>query len=147
MTSAPTLTGQDIGQAERATRAVLDRLLHRTGTSFYQWVVLNRLADGTPDEAQVAADMVHGLKITSDTATTAVREVLDAGLAARRADGSLALTAAGDARFRAIRDGIAEISRRLYSGIPEDDLAAAKRVLTTVTTRANDELSGSARGA
>ena len=42
----PPLNGQDIGQAEHATRAVLDRLLARTGTQFRGWVILNLLAAG-----------------------------------------------------------------------------------------------------
>ena len=37
----PTLTGQDIGQAERATRALLDAVLAETETTFHQSVVLN----------------------------------------------------------------------------------------------------------
>jgi hypothetical protein len=44
MSDTPTLTGQDIGQAERATRAVFDRFLAETGTTFDQWVTLNVLA-------------------------------------------------------------------------------------------------------
>jgi hypothetical protein len=37
MTDTPTLTGQDIGQAENAVRAVFDALLAETGTTFHQW--------------------------------------------------------------------------------------------------------------
>ena len=44
MADTPTLNGQDIGQAERATRAVLDALLAETSTSFQSWVTLNVLA-------------------------------------------------------------------------------------------------------
>jgi hypothetical protein len=53
MTQPSTLTGQDIGQAEKATRAVLDRLLTQTGTGFHGWVLLNRLsaAGGVMDAA------------------------------------------------------------------------------------------------
>ena len=40
----PALNGQDIGQAEHATRAVLDRLLARTGIQFHSWVIINQLA-------------------------------------------------------------------------------------------------------
>ena len=42
--TGPTLNGRDIGQAEHATRAVLDRLLARTGTQFHGWVIINLLA-------------------------------------------------------------------------------------------------------
>jgi hypothetical protein len=44
MTQTPTLTSQDIGQAEKATRAVLGRFLAQTGTGFHGWVILNVLS-------------------------------------------------------------------------------------------------------
>jgi len=152
MTSAPTLTGQDIGQAEKATRAVLDVLLERTGTGFHQWVVLNRLAlaGGTLDQPQLTRDMMHGLKVKAEAVDAAVRQVLETGQAERQAEGMLSLTPAGEAKFREIRDGISDISARLYGGIPEEDLAVAKRVLATVIERANEELArvqGAAEGA
>jgi len=142
MTSVPTLNGQVIGQAERAARAVLDVLLERTRTSFHQWVVLNRVAlsGGTLSQEQLTRDMTHGLKVTPDVVEAAAGGVVEAGFAERRPDGSLTLTPAGDAKFREIRDGIAEISARLYGDIPAEDLAVAQRVLTTVTARANEEL-------
>jgi hypothetical protein len=55
-------------------------------------------------------------------------------------DGDVTLTPAGTARFEEIRDGIAEITRRLYGGIPTEDLVVARRVLAAVTERANAEL-------
>jgi hypothetical protein len=44
---------------------------------------------------------------------------------------------AGSARFSEIRDGIAQITGRLYGGFPAADLAVAHRVLAAVTERAN----------
>jgi hypothetical protein len=43
-------------------------------------------------------------------------------------------------RFSQIRAAIGEVTARLYADIPPDDLAAAGRVLTTITTRATAEL-------
>ena len=44
MTTTPTLNGRIIGQAERATRALLENLLATTGIGFQPWVALTNLA-------------------------------------------------------------------------------------------------------
>jgi hypothetical protein len=45
MSQEPALTGQDIGQAEKATRAVLDSLPADTNTCFHDWVAIRLLAN------------------------------------------------------------------------------------------------------
>jgi hypothetical protein len=45
MSQEPALTGQDIGQAEKATRAVLDSLPADTNTRFHDWVAIRLLAN------------------------------------------------------------------------------------------------------
>jgi hypothetical protein len=132
------LNGQDIGQAERATRAVLDRLLDDTGTRFHQWVALNLIATSPqPIEcAEVADRMVQGLKIDAAAATDTVEDLIRIGLVeivGRR----VGLTGVGENRFARIRGGIAAITRNLYGDIPVDDLVTAHRVLRTVIERAN----------
>jgi hypothetical protein len=127
------LNGQIIGQAERATRAVLDRLLTGTGTPFEDWVAINLSATTGPDD--LAGRLATGLRV--DPAPILAR-VADAGLLA--ADGSL--TPAGRARYDEIRAGLAVITERLYGDLPPEDLAVAGRVLTTVTARARAELVG-----
>jgi hypothetical protein len=126
------LNGQIIGQAERTTRAVLDRLLATTGTSFEQWVALNLSAAGTLDT------LAAGLRIDPAGAAAIVAGLTDAGLLT--AAGSL--TPAGRARHDEISAGIAGITERLYGGLPAADLATAGRVLTTITDRARAELVG-----
>lgn len=147
MTQAPTLTGQDIGQAEHAIRAVLERLLAQTGTSFHSWVALNLLGNASQalTEGELAARMAGGLKIPGETARAAIGDLAGQALLHRggdAADPPVSLTPAGAARFRQVRDGIAGITERLYGGLPAGDLAAARRVLATVTERANAELAG-----
>ena len=142
----PTLNGQDIGQAERATRAVLDRLLARTGTQFHGWVIINLLAagDGALGEDELTGRVTHGLKIGEDAVHAAAAELAWQGLISREpaagGEPQVALTAAGTARFEQIQDGIGQVTQRLYGGLPESDLAIAHRVLATVTERANAEL-------
>lgn len=52
------------------------------------------------------------------------------------------LTDAGRELYETTTQETAEISARLYAGIPAEDLAVAGRVLTLVTERANAELAG-----
>ncbi len=141
MTQVPTLTGQDIGQAEKATRAVLDRHLARTGTSFHCWVALNLLGTAGPaiPEGELAGRMSYGLKISETAARSAIGELAAQELVTRTGGAVLqvALTSAGAARFRQIQDGLTEITRHIYGDLPAADLAVAHRVLAGVTERAN----------
>jgi hypothetical protein len=145
----PALNGQDIGQAEHATRAVLDRLLDRTGTQFHGWVIINQLAagGGALGEDELTGRITHGLKISEDAAHSAAAELAWQGLISRElaagGGAQVALTPAGSARFEQIQGGIGQVTRRLYGGLPESDLAIAHRVLAAVTERANAELAGS----
>jgi DNA-binding MarR family transcriptional regulator len=136
MSSTPTLNGQLIGQAERVTRAVLDRLLAGAGTTFTQWVALNLTATANPHDLE--AQLVDGLRVEPAEARSAIAGLVDQGLLTREGG----LTAAGRERFDEISAGIAGIGERLYAGLPADDLATAGRVLTAVISRARSELAG-----
>ncbi|HEY6745422.1 MAG TPA: hypothetical protein VI357_06840 [Mycobacteriales bacterium] len=127
------LNGQVIGQAERATRAVLDRLLDRVGTPFEQWVALNLTATSGP---LPAAELATRLRIPLTEATAALSALAADGLLAP--DGTL--TAAGRDRHAEITAGLAAITDRLYGDLPADDLAVAGRVLSLITARASAEL-------
>lgn len=141
MTDAPTLTGQDIGTAARATAALLDRLLSATGTDFQSWVVLNVLGTNgsTSDRAQLLDRVASGLKVDAASVSATIAGLLHNGLVSE-VDGSVSMTPAGTDRFEGIREGIGGITRRIYGGLPSDELAVAHRVLVTVTERANAEL-------
>jgi hypothetical protein len=143
MPTAPTLNGQVIGQAEHATRAVLDRLLDRTGGTFHQWVALNLTAasGGVIERDELVRRMTGGLKIDDPAVLATVAELTDAELLEILPDGSrVGLTDAGRARYHQIRGSVDAITSRLYGDLPADDLATAARVLTVVTARANAEL-------
>jgi DNA-binding MarR family transcriptional regulator len=127
------LNGQVIGQAERATRALLDRLLAGVGTPFEQWVALNLTATSGPVSP---AGLAARLRIPVDDATAAVSALVSDGLLDREG----ALTAAGRARHDEITTGLTAITARLYGDLPPDDLAVAGRVLTLITARATAEL-------
>jgi DNA-binding MarR family transcriptional regulator len=144
MSDTPTLTGQDIGQAALATRAVLDVLLAESGTTFHQSVALNLLANAPSAEQDgLVRQLSHGLKIDPSTAVGVVDGLAAEGLVARSGHpANLTLTPTGDARHRQIRHGIDQITERLYGDLPHEDLATAHRILAIVTERANAELAG-----
>jgi DNA-binding MarR family transcriptional regulator len=139
-----TLTGQDIGQAHYATRAVLERVLIAVGIDFNQSVILNVLVrNGSPmAEDEVLAGVVHGLKITEDDARAVLSGVLARGLVTRTPadEARLELTATGAGLSRQVTEAVAGITERLYGGLPAGELAVAHRLLATVTARANAEL-------
>ena len=145
MTTTTTLNGQVIGQAERATRALLDVLLAETNTPFVSWVSVNLLATRSGTTADDLVDqLVTGLRISESEARAAIDEIMHAGLATGAP--TLGLTAMGDATYRRISHGIDRISHRLYDDLPVDDLVAARRVLETVTERARAELARASVG-
>jgi hypothetical protein len=141
MSDAPALNGQVIGQTERATRAVLDVLLAETATPFPQWVVLNVLADaGELSSDALVERLMTGLRIQEDDALDAVSGARAASLVG--GGDPVGLSHAGRARYEVISAGIADISRRLYGGLPHEDLVTTRRVLETLTERARAELAG-----
>jgi DNA-binding MarR family transcriptional regulator len=144
MPNAPTLTGQDIGQAEKATRAVLDALLADTGLAFEQWVGLNLLATSGDalDVDEIVKRMTAGLKI-DDTAVHATLDELTERRLVTATTGVAAhveLTGDGRAVYQRVRTEVDHVTERLYGDLPTDDLVIARRVLAIVTERANAEL-------
>jgi hypothetical protein len=137
---APALNGLVIGQAERATRAVLDRLLAGHDTPFETWVVVNLIAraDGPIEADDLAAQLRDGLRVSEAEAVSAIDDARHRGLAT--GTDALGLTPAGRDRFTVISAGIAAVTARLYADLPTADLEAAARVLLTVTGRARAEL-------
>jgi DNA-binding MarR family transcriptional regulator len=135
------LSGQEIALAANATRALLDSLLAETETTFHQWVILNFAGSGGGSVARdaVVARMQSALKVDVATASAAVDEVVALGLAMTEED-RLILTPDGAERYEQIRAGSAAIVERLYAGLPIEDLFTTRRILTTVTERANGEL-------
>ena len=147
MTTTPVLTGRDIGITYQAIAAIRDRLLADVGMTFEDSIQLNVLADApasTAASSELLAVLTAGLKLSDDAASAAIDALVSRGLATRDAAGAVTATAlAVDAhqRFTAL---VAQLAPRLYGDIPTEDLEAAKRVLDTVTERANQQLAASA---
>ncbi|MFJ9537667.1 MarR family transcriptional regulator [Streptomyces sp. NPDC101225] len=139
--TAPTADARALGLAHYAARAVLERVLTRHGATFAQQVTLRLVAVAeAPFEREALVDQVAG-SLKADTAD--VREVvgrlLARGLLAAEAS-QVRITEAGREFHAAVAGETAEISARVWGGIPAEDLAATGRVLALVTERANAEL-------
>jgi DNA-binding MarR family transcriptional regulator len=141
--TTPTLTGQDIGEAQGAVRALLDDVLAKTGVTSTEYIVLRVLtargAAGSPAEFH---EFLAGQR-QLDLDRTAVADLL-AGLEARGliagsapdSAGPTRLTEAGTARHAELTARVNEVTRRLYGELDQNDLATAHRVLRDVVERA-----------
>src|SRR4051812_12839627 len=101
-----TLNGQIIGQAERATRTLLNLHLRDADLAFEHWVAVNQVHAGVGGREALVARLVGGLKVDAETARGAVDGVIDAGLVAVD-DEHLSLTTEGLRRFAEVSAEIA----------------------------------------
>jgi DNA-binding MarR family transcriptional regulator len=136
----PPVSGLDIGLAARATRAILDRLLARSGTDFTGWVALRTLAQpgAVPGPDALRDDLATTIGIDTGSARLALDRLAAQGFT-KTAD-TVSLTEAGAAFYRGLVDQIGQVTADLYGGIEASDLAATRRVLAEVTDRANARL-------
>ncbi|NEC07912.1 hypothetical protein [Streptomyces sp. SID7909] len=136
--TAPTVNGQVIGMAHYATRALAERLLPR-GSTFHQALALGaaEAAGGTVGRRALIERLTGAVKLGLPAAEATVAELTSAGLVEGRPGDLLALTPAGDALIQSYKAGVADLAARLYGDLPAGDLAAAGRVLTEVTARAD----------
>src|SRR5262249_5875470 len=135
------LNGAVLAGAERATRAVLDRLLAKAGTSFHDYIAMTVTVTqgGTIDRNGLVQRMVSALKEDELTVRAAIGAAEFGGVL--RADGTdEALTDEGRALYARLSETLKEVTSRLYADLPAEDLAVAGRVLTVLTERANAEL-------
>jgi hypothetical protein len=141
-TTAPSLNPQVLGLAENAHRAILNRILTGTGLTYERWVVFSvtSAAGDVAERDQLVGRAAAALKAEGDEVLKSIDWLASSGLLETVSGNGLRLTESGRVRFSAIRRNIDEIMRRVYGGIPADDLATAGRVLTLVTQRANAEL-------
>jgi DNA-binding MarR family transcriptional regulator len=122
MTTTPALTGRDIGQAAKATGALLDRLLAEAGISFPEWTVLFTLDSAGPlSRGELVQRQVHGLKIPVAEAQATVDGMRSSGLLTPAGDGddpALEPTEAGEAVFRPVRQAVSRLTEELYGDLP-----------------------------
>ncbi|MEV0523198.1 MarR family winged helix-turn-helix transcriptional regulator [Streptomyces sp. NPDC050439] len=141
---APTANGRVVALAHYASRALLERVLTRNGTTFPQNVTLQVLATaGEPmSQDELVGNVTGSLKVDDSVVHGVIEELTSTELLEKDpADASrIRLTGAGRELHATTSAEAAQIAARLYTGIPAEDLAVAGRVLTLVTERANAEL-------
>jgi DNA-binding MarR family transcriptional regulator len=145
MSQAPTLTGQDVGEAEGALNGLLERVLAGTnaGLNRTEYIVLRVLAVRGPAQSPAALRdyLADQPQLGLDRSSAA--RLLD-GLESRglitggRSDGPgpTQLTSAGAALNATLADAVRTVTMRLYADLDQGDLEAAHRVLAEVTERA-----------
>jgi DNA-binding MarR family transcriptional regulator len=139
-----TLNPSIIGQAEKAHKAILNRILVGTTLDEKQWITLQvALAAGaTFDRVELVAGVASAAKFDPADVEAAIAALTGAGLvqAAPGAAGQLTFTAAGRVLVENLRGETRDIIARAYGDIPAEDLATAARVLTAITAKISEEL-------
>ncbi|MEU9051975.1 MarR family transcriptional regulator [Streptomyces sp. NPDC048384] len=146
-TTTPLLDPRVIALAHYASRALLERVLARHGATFQQSVTLRlvNVADGPVERDHLVDGVVGALKIDAAEAHSVVDELIAAQLLAPQEPSRVRITDAGRELYERTSAETAPISARVYADIPTEDLAAAGRVLTLITERANAELAAMKR--
>ncbi|MGF0176387.1 MarR family transcriptional regulator [Streptomyces sp. Marseille-Q5077] len=141
-TTTPLLDPRVIALAHYASRALLERVLARHGATFQQSVTLRlvNVADGPVERDHLVDAVVGALKIDAAEAHSVVDELIAAQLLAPQEPSQVRITDAGRELYEQTSAETAPISARVYADIPAEDLAAAGRVLTLITERADAEL-------
>ncbi|MGI5380046.1 MarR family transcriptional regulator [Streptomyces sp. CA-251387] len=141
-TTTPPLNPRVIALAHYASRALLENVLTRHGATFQQSVTLRlvAVADEPVERERLVDGVVGALKIDAAEAHSVVDELIAAGLLAPEGPSRVRITAAGREQYDTTSAATAPITARIYAGIPTEELAAAGRVLTLITERANTEL-------
>jgi hypothetical protein len=129
---------QLIGETEKTLGALLRRFLEGTSLTESQWVTL-RLADrldGSVDAKGLVAAVADRAQLSNGAEL--VSELTRRGLVD---DGRL--TSAGRDLTTAIQTTIATTTAPIWNGLPDEDVAAATRVLNEIVTRARAVLASS----
>jgi DNA-binding MarR family transcriptional regulator len=140
VTSAPALSGQDLGAAANATRPLLDRVIEPAGLSFSEWVVLRLLAvkGGAAERAAFVTDLASNLRIDQPAAARLVDDAAAAGRLETHSE--VRLSDAGAALYSRLWGEMSRVQSRLYGDFDQRDLETTRRVLAEVTRRATELL-------
>jgi len=139
----PQLSTRLIGETESALGALLAPLLAEAEMTFLQWVVLSLTARGGASSPGVRRDQLidriaNVRKVDAADVATAIDELENAA-ALVTAGGQVSQTDLGRASFTRVLARVEEITDYVFD-LPAEDLAAAGRVLATVSARANSVL-------
>jgi DNA-binding MarR family transcriptional regulator len=138
MTETPTLTGQDIAEAQGALTTMLNSVLAGSGVSGTEWVAFRVItARGPWRTSDVLGEYLVSqpqLGLDQAAAKELVGGLVHKGLVTD--DEPVTLTSMGSELFSSLSDTVRQSTRNLYEGLDQDDLATAHRVLAKLTERA-----------
>ena len=140
MTTVPTpVNGQDINLAARATRKALEALLAEQGTTFPPLAVMNVLSTrgGRMDRAALVEFITTALELDAVTVRLIVHGLQERGLVQPVDTRVVALTDQGRNEHQRLSALAATVTAELYRDLDPQDLAVTRRVLLTLTERAN----------
>ncbi|NUT23790.1 MAG: hypothetical protein HOV77_31895 [Hamadaea sp.] len=141
--SIPTLTGQDIAEAQGALRALLDTMLAGTDATANEFITLRVLAVRGPyEDPGVLHDFLvsqRQLDLTPLGAADLLAGLEEAGLAegTARAAGPARITDAGKRVLTRLTELTSPATRQVFGDLDPAELATARRVLAEVTQRAD----------
>jgi DNA-binding MarR family transcriptional regulator len=140
----PALTGQDVAEAQGALRAVLEKVLAKTGTTGNSYVILRVLAVRGPVESPAAFhDYLAGQRQLgldrSDVAALLGELEADGLISGSPADGPgpVQLTDHGAALYASLVQSVTPVTKQVFAGLDSGDLTVAHRVLTKLTQQAD----------
>jgi DNA-binding MarR family transcriptional regulator len=131
------LTGQDIGEAEGALTALLERAIAPSGHSRAEYITLRVLAARAPFSS--AADLneflagQRQLGLDRAGAVTMLDRLRGEGLVTAA---PVELTAGGRALLEELAAAVAPVTREVFADLDRNDLAVAHRVLVELIERA-----------
>ncbi len=137
MADTAPLTGQDIGEAEGALTALLERAIAPSGRSRAEYITLRVLAA----QAQYGSDgelidyLAGQRQLGLDRAGAAamLNRLRDDGLVTAA---STELTAAGQNLLQELAAAVAPVTREVFASLDPNDLAVSHRVLVELIQRA-----------
>ncbi len=143
-TLTPSLTGQNIAEAQGAVEALLERVLVGSGSTPHEFVVMRVLLVRGPYESSDALHEFLAGQRQLGLDRTAIAELL-AGLQARGLitgsamgePGPAQLTPEGIAMHATLAGTVAPVSGQVFADFAPGDLATARRVLDQVIDQAN----------
>ncbi|HJQ45053.1 MAG TPA: MarR family transcriptional regulator [Amycolatopsis sp.] len=141
MTATSPFSAADLGVAAAATRAVLDRLLAQADLSFEEWAALAAtVTNDVAPEARPRVDVAFpALSMPRIAVSVQLRQLEAAGLVRATGD-RIGTTSEGRELFERINAASRRAGEQLVEGLPEADLEAAKRVLDSISERAEEVL-------
>lgn len=131
--------GRQLNVAARATRGLLDAVLHDAGTTFSSWIVLAAVQRRGPI---IQRDLAKQLDMIGPSVVERIDHLESAGLVVRqpvpedRRASRVSLTDDGRALLVRLQGVMRDTEAALTAGLGESDVRATRRVLGHITERA-----------